>query len=174
MRCGGLLTVVGVWSTGVASPLPSGTFFQVVSNRFVQSTSEIDWACVTVHIVGDDWGQTWVTKSAFLQDDGMSGVILHTVPSLAEAGDNQTVSLTHRDVLGFVTTVYDARSISDRLIVVTGREDPSLFVWVRDVSEFYTSGEAEETLALTDAWGYTSLEKEPRLSFTTNCQPVVA
>lgn len=116
-----LLSMLVTGTTGVMN----GTWKQLYSNQYVQLTTEIDWKCITVYVSVNDDGSNEMTfyKKAKLHG-GPQDVVTPKVH--AHLYNNQTkykVSSTNK--------TYDIHPYSNGTVVITGKNDPSFYVWQR-------------------------------------------
>jgi hypothetical protein len=106
-----------------ALPIPlDGTWKQTYSNVYVQSTTEIDWHCIQVFVTMTDPAATQMTfyKKASLH----GGPIMVTTPTYEAHLVNDTFTLREKN--------YDIHPYSNDTYVITGKDDPSMFVWTRE------------------------------------------
>lgn len=132
----------------------TGTWQQVYSNYFVQSTTEIDWYCVTVDIEKTPDDTYTVSKQASLH----GGVVTLSTPPKPLLVENDTTWW-----IGEKPFVNRYPNETD-LIVLTGWDDLSLFVWSRNsTKEFLESDTNSLVLSDLQLWNYTGLYKKPVL-----------
>lgn len=145
----------------------AGNWSQVVSNYYVQSTTEVDWKCVTVHVDVQDPASIAVAKTAFLHSPKYGR--LYTTPT-------QIYSMTEDTLVTRVpgeslrrSRSYLIRSASADLVVLTGIEDPAVYVWSKKSWHSYYTEDHLKILADLARWEYTSIDKMPLNSFSANC-----
>jgi hypothetical protein len=143
---------------------PDGTWVQPLSNYYVQTTSEVDWKCVRVNFTTEG-GITSMTKRAYLHDMTI-GQQTTTVP-VSVAFDTETMTM----ILGG-QEVFDLRQYTEQLIVVTGRESPSLFVWATNYTRYTTEDSIDLVHHLVD-WQYTNIDKTPTPSYSPVCDEAI-
>lgn len=109
----------------VAKPISlNGTWLQLYSNGYVQSTSEIDWRCVRVQALVDG-SDLSIQKTASLH----GGPISVTSPLIHARllDDNKfAVPTSLRSSVTYDVHVYD-----NNTVVITAEQTPALYVWTR-------------------------------------------
>ena len=115
----------------------NGTWNQRFSSMYVQSTTEGDWRCIKVNVTVDDQNRVSWYKTAHLHGGPLT---VTTDTRYAQLhGDKVTVK-THVDALRLkdtkvmmkTTSVYDVHSYSNQTLVITGEDDPALYVWTKE------------------------------------------
>lgn len=118
---------------GHASALKAGVYDQVYSNAYVQSTTEMDWKCIQVYVYvnttrDDSTTAVFVHKTAHLH----GGPQIVTTPVIETKVANNSMTITSKATK--VTKAYDIHDYSNDTMVITGRDDPALYVWTRQGS----------------------------------------
>ena len=110
----------------------SGTWKQVFSNRYVQSTSEMDWRCIKAYAMVTD-KHAYIHKLARLH----GGPQIVVTPIFTAHVDDGKMTMQHSLIETPVKkdSVYDIHAFTNDTIVITGEDNPALFVWTRDGSE---------------------------------------
>lgn len=105
-----------------ALPIPlNGTWKQTYSNVYVQSTTEIDWKCIKVYVKTHDSDSTMTFhKTASLH----GGPMMVTTPTFE--------AHIVKDTFIYKQKTYDVHPYSNDTYVITGKDNPSMFVWTRD------------------------------------------
>ena len=113
----------------------TGTWNQVYSNNYVQTTTEIDWKCIKVYTYLDKNTDLAIFKVAHLH--GGPQVVVTPVVS-ADLRDNKiTVKGNPRASNSPVKidSTYDIHPYSNDTVVITGDNNPALYVWTREGSD---------------------------------------
>jgi hypothetical protein len=147
--------------------VPHGTWLQPLSNYYVQTTSEVDWKCVEATFYKDH-GQLFMVKTAVLHDIETGNNVSSVPVEVNFDADNNTMTLSIPGGSSSLDDVYDIREASEHLIVVTGRDSPSVFVWTTDLIRYYREDAALVAQDLV-LWDYTNTDKLPQLSYTPEC-----
>jgi hypothetical protein len=157
-------------ATATTASVLAGNWTQVLSNYYVQTTTEIDWKCVRVHVVESIPGRLTLYKSA-VQHSAVDGVPVHAYPVNMTLEDQTYLVPYPRQFLrrpGDPPSLHIRRADRD-LAVLTGRNDISLYVWTRkSLSEYYMTDHVQ-VLADLGLWGYVTFDKTPLASFTSEC-----
>ncbi len=136
----------------------NGTWKQVLTNYYVQTTTEIDWTCTRVlfYTVNET---LMMSKHAYIHDPLLNNTV--TLPG---------VPVTLNDTSALINNVtYDVRVANEDMLFVTGRDEPSLFVWTLDISKFY-SDDLGNVLNDLIIYNYTSTDKQPLTSYDVRCE----
>ncbi len=129
-----LFFVVSVVSSESAPLLTTGTYNQLYTNAYVDSTTEIDWKCTQVHVTVHD-------------DNHGVRVVYHKTAQLH--GGPQTVktpTFAGRLIGGTLTSnasEWDLHSYNPETLVLTGTTNPSMYVWTRSTSSSESESESE-------------------------------
>jgi hypothetical protein len=136
---------------GAASTSLSGTWKQVFSNRYVQSTSEMDWRCIKAYAMVTD-KHVFVHKLA--RHHGGPQIV--GTPSLTAQIDGGKMTRQHSLIETPVKkdSVYDIHAFSNDTIVITGEDNPALFVWTRDGSRDPDPVDIPRHMAFVDKIGF--------------------
>jgi len=162
--------LLGHAAAGVAPTLRAGSWVQLLSDQFVQATTEMDWHCVRAVIIPvRETNATTVyhlIKAARLHSP--DGPLVKTpAVEISLEEDGQRLRMYHSLLLsGEPYQHFMVRNRTSDLLVLTGENEPSLYVYVRDVHEFEEDDSKGRRL-FDDlaAWGYVASYKEPRRSF---------
>ena len=117
-----------------ASNTLTGTWDQVYSNKYVQSTTEMDWKCIKVHAYAQD-KQLNIYKVAHLH--GGPQVVI--TPLVTAHLDNDKINI-QKNARSSASPVkkddtFDVHKYSNDTIIITGDDNPALFVWTREGSQ---------------------------------------
>lgn len=153
----------------------SGTWIQAYSNAYVQTTSEVDWRCVTVDVALDrDEGTLLLTKHASLHG-GPTNVSSYPMEMDFPVQADDVVILTPVGAQGprlrgksLSSRHYQIRTETPELVILTGLDDgaPAVYVWIRPG---YSLG--SEVLQQLEDWDYRSADKRPLSSFDISLCP---
>jgi len=124
----------GTSSACAAAPnVISGSWKQLYSNNYVQLTTEIDWRCIKAYAFqSENETEVYIHKLARLHG-GMQIVITPILTAHVE--DNQLTIQRPTDPSPVKEDrVYDIHEYSNDTLVITGEDNPALFVWRRDGS----------------------------------------
>lgn len=128
----------------------TGTWWQVYSTAYIQYTTEIDWHCVRVDISSVDQSTFVLSKTVSLH----GGDVQMTTPlKLLSA---TTTGEWYIGGEGFIS-----RYESQDLILLTGMNNFSLYVWSRDYHAFQGSEEEKNVLRDLKTWGFDKDYKKP-------------
>jgi hypothetical protein len=137
-----------------------------MTDYYVQTTSEVDWKCVTVSLTEPEPGVLTMVKSARLHS-ASDGVTVDSYPANYTIKDDHLVPYPPESTRR--NRSFLIREAGPDLVVLTGRDDPSVYVWTsRDLYDYY----AEDHLRIIgdlDLWGFATLDKLPLPSFTADC-----
>jgi hypothetical protein len=140
-----------------------GDYYQIYSNRYVQMTSEIDIQCVNVSVRTDPENVV-IIKTGYVHG-------LKTTP--------YNVTYVFKEIppgiLYSHDTVLDVRDVgpSKDYIIMSGHDNLSLYVWVKDVDQF---NRVYKTIVQDriDAWSYNNEVKAPLISYNvTVCDKLI-
>lgn len=123
------VTAEGVTAEGVTASMidMNGTWNQLYSNQYVQLTTEIDWKCIKVYVsTNDTSNEMTFFKKASLHGGPQYVVTPKVHAKLYNDPTKYKVCSTNK--------TYDIHHYSNATVVITGKNDPSLYVWQR-VSE---------------------------------------
>lgn len=108
----------------------TGLFHQTYSSTYVQSTSEIDWKCVKVHVTPTPRDPAWIEiyKEAHLH----GGPATVTTPVQLAQLNGSSFTITTRGIMSPTRVrTYDVHAYTNDTYVITGKDDPALYVWTR-------------------------------------------
>lgn len=145
----------------------TGDWFQVWSDHYVQSTTEIDWKCVVARMEESLEGGWELTKHARLHS--VVGPRVTTPTTRMVWKEAEAEFEVRSKAATAATTTYRLRELTPDAWVLTGNEDPSLYVFTKDVDTFWKDKEVP-LLAQLDAWGYTDKYKTPLRSYDAECE----
>jgi hypothetical protein len=138
------------------SLLLNGTWHETYSNNYVQTTSQVDWKCVVVHVRVDDDGDMTLQKTASLH----GGPINMTSPLVRTKLQGNTFA-TPTSFRSSVT--YDVHPYDNRTVVITGEEVPAMYVWTRppesDDEDDYDPVDVPRILAFAEKLGFHSSDR---------------
>ena len=147
-----------------------GDWQQSYSDAYVQTTSEVDWKCVEVHVEKANGNDTvlGVSKTAYL----------HRIPSLTpffrteKTTVNTTLRVKEDDTLevsdgSFLPHSLEVRILEDDMVVLTGIELPTLYIWTKQSTDTANISRVLEDL---ERWNYVTPEKFPLPSYWETCQ----
>lgn len=153
-RVFGLILLLAPTVTATLRPY-EGRWDQVYSNYYIQSTSEIDWKCITVDLnLTDDDNKILMSKTASLHG---GPIFIRTI--------NTTIAEVTSNVWQMGKIPFILRKTDDErsYLVLTGLDNLSLFVWARNASEFLSSQFNNQTLVDLEQWLFTGIYKTPML-----------
>lgn len=137
MKIRTLLAFLGLLVAASALPaktMMNGTWLQLFSNNYVQTTTEVDWKCITVHVdtFVHDENRFVLFKTAKLHG-GPQMVITPVVQGTWEgtSDDAPSFTLTTATSLTSTQTGYDVHRYNNHTLVITGKTKPALYVWTR-------------------------------------------
>jgi hypothetical protein len=148
--CAALFGPAVAWAAASTTPL-AGTWKQIFSNKYVQSTMEMDWRCIKAYAMVTDQ-YVFIHKIARLH--GGSQIVVTPITT-AHIDDNK-VTVAHPTIQTPVKkdTVYDIHEYSNDTIVITGEDNPALFVWTRDGSHDEDPVDIPRLMAFVDKIGF--------------------
>lgn len=142
----------------------TGEWLQVSSNYFVQTTSEIDWKCITVNVNKTTTGVK-ISKSPYIHGVYYSHNKVTTNYYIANnVLQNDKLPLIVKQLGPVIDGKYD-------YAMLAGSDNITFFVWARDYSRY--SDYKNEIDGLTLLWNYTASYKAPRSSFDPICIDMV-
>lgn len=153
------------------APLFHAHWIQIYSNYYVQSTTQIDWKCVTVDTRLAD-GVVNVSTHALVHGLPTDKVTVTSVFNVSTEGNttqliNKKEHLLVRDVTYKADDHGDEHAIIDYAIL-TASNNMSLYVWATNYSQFMEHRNAEVLRKLYE-WDYIGLYKAPLFSYSTQC-----
>ena len=154
-----LLTIMTIMATVFGErTILDGDYYQIYSNRYVQITSEIDIKCVNVSIHTDVDNIVTITKTGYVH--GLKATPYNITYKFQET--SPTVLYTPEIVL-------DVRDVgpSKDYIIVTGHDNLSLYVWVKNIERF---NRMYKTIIndRIEAWSYNDELKGPLISYNAS------
>jgi hypothetical protein len=142
----------------------TGEWLQVSSNYFVQTTSEIDWKCITVNVNKTTTGVK-ISKSPYIHGVYYSpNKVITNYYITNNVLKNNKLPLIVKQLGPVVDGKYD-------YAMLAGSDNITFFVWARDYSRY--SDYKNEIDGLTLLWNYTASYKAPRSSFDPICIDMV-
>jgi len=145
-------------------------WLQLYSNEYVQSTSEINYACVSVHVSCENDGNMTVTKRAYQHHNEQLPIEWTTLytpkwrePSSQYFEDNLVLQPAKNT--SFLVVPLYLRQILTHSIIWTGLDNKTMYVWGDNVN---VSNDAEilTKLSLLDFQGH---YKRPLSSYDKTC-----
>ena len=162
-------------SPEVALSTIQGSWIQVYSNHYVQSTSEIGYDCVRVRVEQDfsmlENPNIIVAKTAFEHGNLLQPVfwsysyaLSFSDPSSSDFADNLLLSpLLHSSS---VVVPLRLRQTTDNYVLWTGNDNKTMFVWARHSLE---AEEDENVVDYLKKLQFNTSYKAPLSSFSSNC-----
>jgi len=155
-----LLTIMTIMATVFGErTILDGDYYQIYSNRYVQMTSEIDIKCINVSIRTDtDTENVVITKTGYVH--GLKATPYNITYRFKEI---PPVVLYLPDI---ILEVRDVGPLKE-YIIVTGHDNLSLYVWVKDIGRF---NRMYKTIVddRIEAWSYNDEFKTPMISYNAS------
>ena len=120
--------------TWAASNTLTGTWHQVYSNKYVGSTTEMDWKCIKVH------AHTQGAQLSIYKVANLHGGPQTIITPLVKAHLDKNKIIMHENARSSASPVkqdvtYDVHTYSNDTVIITGEDNPALFVWTREGSQ---------------------------------------
>lgn len=127
-----------------ATPLKnlSGKWIQVLSNKYVQETTEINWSCVTAEFqprpsTSNSFQEFILVKRAFVYPaNNVTVTCQHLIWDDFELRIFHPISQTQ------ASKCYQIRELTNNILVMTGEDEPSLYVYTRNLQEYKKKDES--------------------------------
>lgn len=152
-----------------------GKWIQWLSDKYVQTTSEVDYQCIRVNVTSAKVNDTEVVT---LHKDGIQhkNSMMHVhwahsyVPDLTDPTrsslEDNLVLQPYRSDSNLVTPLYFRRTNAKLdYIIWTGLDNKTMFVWIKEFNDVWNT---DVTLSLTEL-DFETGYKEPTPSFTAGC-----
>ena len=142
-----------------------GDYIQVYSNYFIQSSSEIDWKCVTIHFTMPS-GNVYInsTKTAFLH--GRNDEIVSVKKNFRIDQINDQVYLRSKTESLIVRDAFVERK--PNYFVLTGVNNITLYVIAQNVTDFMANHNDDVVNSLKN-WDFVGAYKSLRPSYDETC-----
>jgi hypothetical protein len=144
-----------------------GSWIQIYSNYYVQTTSEIDWKCVTINLTPINESLVKINKTASLHGIS-SNIISKETKYSVTLNANDTVLTSGKQVLSI--RKWGSRDDNKTLdyLILTHSNNISLFVWTQNFQLCLNKYNDDIVNTLTE-WKFTGSYKKPLLSYNTKC-----
>ena len=145
--------LLGITTTAWAatSTSLSGTWRQIYSNAYVQTTREVDWRCIKAYVIENETG-VYIHKIARLH--GGPATVVTPVFAVRVKDNKMTVHHTSVETPVKRDTLYDIHEFSNDTVIITGEDNPALYVWTRDGSRDEGGVDIPRLMAFVDKIGF--------------------
>lgn len=150
----------------------SGDWIQVLSSRYVQETSEIDWDCVKVNIKFNNDNSTIIHKNAFLHQleiIPINNTKLYSLSLNQKSKNFELISKVNSTISPNLEFKYIHKiNQTVNYFILTGSNNMSLYVLAKSFND-YKNHKNEINKLLTD-FQYTSYYKYALPSYSSACK----
>ena len=145
----------------------NGHWFQIWNNRYVQETNEIDWNCVNVNIEAKQ-DRITVHKNAILH--GNPNMTIQKMYQYKISSHDELVPTSNLSIINptLDVKIYGPTSTHYEYIALTGKDNLSLYTWVRDIDVF-NDKYIHDVSNLLIKYQYTGYYKSPLSSYESYC-----
>lgn len=150
----------------------TGEWLQVMSDSYVQKTSEIDYECVSVNVTSHKNDLIRITKKATVHarenivwSNDYAPLLKNSEKTSFE--DNLILTPVTNDSSLIVPLYFRRTTPSFDYIIWTGLDNKTMYVWIRDFTEAHLW--TKDILTSLTELDFYSGYKEPQYSFSSTC-----
>jgi hypothetical protein len=149
-----------------------GDWVQVYSNNYIQTTSEIDWYCVTINVSPYKTSMFKIQKYTNIHDIEPFSTYISFYNNYSYSSHDNKYNFSPSTIFHYkyqLINTDDLRNNTFDYLIWTLNDDISYYVWARNFTDFNLKYD-KNVLNILKQYNYQGYYKNPLKSYTIECE----